>query len=666
MASTRDTIVSQIPNHINENHPRFVDFLKAYYEWVSRDDSPYELIKNHMSYLDFTKSMDEYVDYMKTEYLNDVPDSVLLDKEMFIKWSRKFNIARGSHASYKFLFRLLFDEQHASIYLPKENILKTSDGEWISDESRMYVSCVSDISTFNFGILTQERVINEFLTEYAYATIQSATRVYNGRYKMIELRISDVDGEFEVDYPVTTDAGGDGWIVPTVHKCVVDNKGDNHQIGERIVIEGLGPYTVQHPPTMDGVYDTHIITRFNGKELTVTVDGEPITDYEYTGRYIRHPSILPGSDVTVQMPSYSGYMSIDSVTPGGKIETIEMHSPPVGTTSSEYSITNDGYGVGFEGRAIRGAYSLINGYYRNTKGQLSSDMHIQDSLYYQDYSYVIRTKQDIDSYGDIVKQALHPTGFAMFGMVNMISVVEDIIMELMETEEKVIPTRLDHMAAYPLGPNYSFVDKIIKGNILNQRLYRMGHFKGGYTRDFYVAPGFLEEQYVKQPYPVRYGYETEQSVGTEGFLEDNGLEKLPDTPYNERKSGLDLLDFDNLTRDIEHPSWVTKNNLVDSHLYVFQDYSSENESGWQYFETGYVTSGQPDVGDFDVSPYEIDDLNLIDTTINETWAERKIYLPWDYVLIDQIINDQWPTPLTDPFYGSELSILDFAININRT
>ena len=50
-------------------------------------------------------------------------------------------------------------------------------------------------------------------------------------------------------------------------------------------------------------------------------------------------------------------------------------------------------------------------------GKISHLKKIQDSYYYQSFSYVIKTGQTIDYWKDAVKKLLHPAGFAFFGQV---------------------------------------------------------------------------------------------------------------------------------------------------------------------------------------------------------------------------------------------------------
>ena len=59
------------------------------------------------------------------------------------------------------------------------------------------------------------------------------------------------------------------------------------------------------------------------------------------------------------------------------------------------------------------------GYYRNVDGQLSENIKLQDSKFYQAYSYVIKTGQSIETWRDIVKQNIHPAGLSLFGEVSV-------------------------------------------------------------------------------------------------------------------------------------------------------------------------------------------------------------------------------------------------------
>lgn len=67
----------------------------------------------------------------------------------------------------------------------------------------------------------------------------------------------------------------------------------------------------------------------------------------------------------------------------------------------------------------------------NADGKISeSSKKIQDSFYYQDYSYVIKVGESINFYRDAVKKFLHPIGLALFGEVKIQSLIETKMQEV--------------------------------------------------------------------------------------------------------------------------------------------------------------------------------------------------------------------------------------------
>jgi len=62
-----------------------------------------------------------------------------------------------------------------------------------------------------------------------------------------------------------------------------------------------------------------------------------------------------------------------------------------------------------------GALAKYPGYFETNNGFLSDSIYIQDSEYYQVYSYVIRIDERLASYKTAVKTMLHPAGVALFG-----------------------------------------------------------------------------------------------------------------------------------------------------------------------------------------------------------------------------------------------------------
>lgn len=62
-----------------------------------------------------------------------------------------------------------------------------------------------------------------------------------------------------------------------------------------------------------------------------------------------------------------------------------------------------------------GAVGNYDGYYANTDSFVSSDKYIQDSYYYQDFSYVINTLRPREQWINQLKESAHPSGGIVFG-----------------------------------------------------------------------------------------------------------------------------------------------------------------------------------------------------------------------------------------------------------
>ena len=563
MPSIRDNIISQIPSHIIEKYPNFVSFLEAYYEWMSQEGNPYHAIREHLSHLDFNNSIDDFISAMKNEYLVDTPDSILLDKELFIKWSKKFNIYRGSHQSYKFLFKLLYGEQNTEIYLPKENILKTSDGVWNNNEFRMLITnSGGSIQDFELSRIVQERELFPNVFEYAYANVESVKNKYSGQYNLIELTISNIVGTFKDGYQINPEGKTKKeWLLPTIGSFNIESGGSGYQEGLEIKFsEELSPYKVTVEADKDGLVDSRVSGFFNESQLNVLINGTVLSDFRFDNRNITSSQILVGDIIQIEFPPYVGYMSIDSVSQKDirSIINISILDSPIGISSDYYlKVSGQEAGSGFVGVANGGQYSSpIAGYYQGNKGQLSSNMYLQDSYYYQEYSYAVKTQKDIDDYGSIIKEIIHPAGFELFGYMQIIQIIQ-IIIGLVESEyTQIIPFKTESRSKYSLGANYSFFDKFKHG--LSKRLYILSNFQ-----DKSMTTGYVYNTIMGYPeYDSSYN------------LEDDTLSKT-------------IIDGKSFV--VNSDGWMTKHNLQDYFLYIPQNYSNEVESGITYFEQGYIS-----------------------------------------------------------------------------
>ncbi len=64
-----------------------------------------------------------------------------------------------------------------------------------------------------------------------------------------------------------------------------------------------------------------------------------------------------------------------------------------------------------------GAMGHGAGTWTTTRGFLNSDKYLQDSYYYQEYSYDVRSSRELANYEDVLRKVYHPVGVELFGSI---------------------------------------------------------------------------------------------------------------------------------------------------------------------------------------------------------------------------------------------------------
>jgi hypothetical protein len=119
---------------------------------------------------------------------------------------------------------------------------------------------------------------------------------------------------------------------------------------------------------------------------------------------------LEGQDGTLLYEDGNLFVKEDSSEIRPNMSFIGEISGTIGKVASGTSV-----GAAF-GLAELGTVYTTPGTFINSDGKISdSSKRIQDSRFYQDYSYQIRTTESINQYRDIVRKLLHPIGLALFG-----------------------------------------------------------------------------------------------------------------------------------------------------------------------------------------------------------------------------------------------------------
>jgi hypothetical protein len=112
--------------------------------------------------------------------------------------------------------------------------------------------------------------------------------------------------------------------------------------------------------------------------------------------------------ITASVLTYtgSGYSDIPTIT----VNTTNGTGASLTSTIQEFDTTNL-----IQGKVVKSGIGRDVGYWSTTRGFMNSDKYIQDSYFYQDYSYQIRTASTLDKYKNILYTTFHTAGSELFG-----------------------------------------------------------------------------------------------------------------------------------------------------------------------------------------------------------------------------------------------------------
>ena len=408
----KSVLSQQLPEFVRSDHPIFVEFLKGYYEFLDQHER-----RDLLELRDIDSTLDEYVQYFRRE-LDALggEDFQYLDERLFLRKIKPLFRAKGTESAYKFLFKVLYNKS-TDISYPWDSVLKPSDGQW-NQEMSLFI----DISQGDANLLASNRVsvmgtnvtINVFVT-----------RVKHVKDSIYEVFIDkNYFGEIQTDY--TLDFNGiKGTIIPTTKRATIVRAGEGFKIGDLIegttisngttITQLLKVTSVNSSGGITGIVNVSFGAGYQNDFFLLTSKASVDTsrssftlDKGTTRQYS-----LPDDSVINKYEEYGYALNPNYVT--------TQYGEPnyVGTLIQQfYEETGLGESEETNFALIKfeiGAVARYQGYYSTNDSFLDDDMFIQDSYYYQKYSYLITVDEKLEKYKSLAKTYLHPAGTALFG-----------------------------------------------------------------------------------------------------------------------------------------------------------------------------------------------------------------------------------------------------------
>jgi hypothetical protein len=126
----KNLAAQQLPEFVRAEYPTFVAFVEAYYEYLDNQGVDLKEIR------DIDSTLEDYIKFFKAELAHNYPvvSTDTTTERFLLKHIKEQYLAKGSEASYKLLFRLLYGKD-VFIDYPGRQMLRVSDGRWTQDVS---------------------------------------------------------------------------------------------------------------------------------------------------------------------------------------------------------------------------------------------------------------------------------------------------------------------------------------------------------------------------------------------------------------------------------------------------------------------------------------------------------------------------------------------------
>lgn len=469
--------MQQVPDFVRADYPTFVAFIQAYYKWF---EDEYSLLKLE-NLVDIDDTLADFLRHFRKS-LDIEGITANTEDRFYIKHLKELYVSKGSSAAFQFLFSLLYSKP-SKVIEPWNYAFIPSEAHW-----KQEFSIIVNITAEEAALLNGQEItlIDEDGNEYL-ASVDFVAKRPDGRYELFVQRLnpkapivslSYTSGETTITEtlePTTESVSiietvGDGFEVGTVYDVVYgDGVGTSVRVakvsstgaltGVEIVTFGTGYPAVFDWPLMAGhqAVQVSFFPKFNALlsleevYLKATVDSGIITaDPDSLTADLgnrKHP--FSTGDAVYYNNGDDGHTSIGGLTNDAVYYVINIDESTLQLATSyanaiagtEINLTSGATGNGHTltlvGATILrfeiGGVAKYPGHYGSKPDVLGDGCYIEDSEYYQVYSYVTAIEELLAKYEGMLHRVLHPSGtkhFAQYTLLNDFSITLEATLEL--------------------------------------------------------------------------------------------------------------------------------------------------------------------------------------------------------------------------------------------
>lgn len=395
-------IKGQIPPHISDSTSLLIPFMEAYYEWMHLKGNNYDVLNSLSELHDIDKSLVKFTEEFQNEYLKNFPANFITDKALTIKHIGDLYKSKGTPAAVKLLIKMILGKE-SEIFYPSTQILRASDGEWIQDNSilvKIIKGGVFDIVGQSVKIATTQLTFTSVVERVRATSTVDVYEVFLERKLIYDITENTIISYKDVVLQ----------SLKTVTSYKIINSGKGFKIGqlfEVVSANGSGAFAKVKSVTSTGGIKSLQLIKFG---------------FGYESDFISNVSSKKSlSNVLEQFPNLID--NVSGISDEGTINAVDYYDATYADNSYVGQILTSfksGSALEVDKSSATIQFNLGNklkypGYYNSNRGFLSDNIYLQDSFYYQLYSYVVKIDEVIEKYKTQVESTVHPAGLKLFG-----------------------------------------------------------------------------------------------------------------------------------------------------------------------------------------------------------------------------------------------------------
>jgi hypothetical protein len=200
---------------------------------------------NVVDYRSLDNSIDKYFEYLKDELYPSLPVDFYGNKPLIASKFKDFFNSKSNEQSYRFLFRLLYNEE-IDFYYPGDDIIRSSDGNF--EKTQVIRTTAVGFGVDNAGA-QYERNIFDFLnktirgkTSGALAFVVDIKKFFIGSIETAEMTLRLVSADFDAGEEIVDidDEDLNATVYGIVAGFTINDGGSGYQVGDAITIAGDG------------------------------------------------------------------------------------------------------------------------------------------------------------------------------------------------------------------------------------------------------------------------------------------------------------------------------------------------------------------------------------------------------------------------------------------